>query len=184
MSGVLVAYASRHGSTREIAEDISKVLYERGVEVVTRAAEEVNDLSPYGAVILGSAVYKGDWLLEGTDFLRRFADPLERLPLWLFSSGTAGTVPTETMHDWTHPQLLDSLLTRLQPRGHVLFGGHLDAHRLSVGDWWRYPSLRGVSGDFRDWGEIEAWANEVANTLPSAALTLPPKPSRVSKRRG
>lgn len=171
---ILVTYASRHGSTREIADDIAKVLYERGAKVVTRATDEVGDLVPYYAVVLGSAIYEGDWLPEATDFMRRFADKLEGLPLWLFSSGTAGDIPTETMREWTHPQLLDSLFARVQPRGHVVFGGSFDPHRLSVGDWWRYPSLRGVKGDYRDWNAVEAWANEIANTLPSGTLTLPP----------
>ncbi len=173
---VLVAYASRHGATREIAEDVARVLYERGVEVALRAADEVTDLTPYGAVVFGSAVYRGDWLLEATDFIRRFADDLERVPVWLFSSGTAGAVPTETMRGWRAPPLLKSLLARINPRDHVLFGGRFDPHVLSLGDWWRYPSLRGVAGDFRDWGGVEAWANRVANALPAGALTLPPHP--------
>lgn len=177
---VLVAYASQHGSTREIAEDIAKVLYERGTEVVTRTAAEVSNLTPYRAVILGSAIYEGDWLPEATDFMRRFADELGQLPVWFFSSGTAGGIPTETMRGWTHPELLDTLFARVQPRGHVVFGGRFDPHRLSLGDWWRYPSLRRVSGDFRDWAAIETWANEIATALPSGTLTPSPTPGVTS----
>lgn len=172
---VLVAYASQHGATREIAEDVARVLYERGAQVDVLAADDVRDLTPYGAVVFGSAVYRGEWLLEATDFVRRFADDLERLPVWLFSSGTAGDAPTETMRGWTQPPLLSSLLGRIKPRDHAVFGGRFDPHRLSIGDWWRYPSLRGVKGDFRDWGGVEVWANGVANTLPACALTLPPE---------
>lgn len=89
-STVLVAYASLRGVTRELAEDVARVLYERGAEVVVRAADEVADLTPYGAVVLGRAVYRGDWPSEATDFVRRFADDLGRVPVWLFSSGAAG----------------------------------------------------------------------------------------------
>lgn len=174
---VLVAYASRHGATREIAEDVARVLFERGAEVAVCAADEVTDLAPYGAVVFGSAVYEGDWPLAATDFVRRFADDLEKLPVWLFSSGTAGAAPTETMRGWTHPPLLRSLLARINPRDHAVFGGRFDPRHLSLGDWWRYGSLRGVRGDFRDWGGIEAWANRVANALPACALTLPPEPA-------
>lgn len=77
---------------------------------------------------------------------------------------------------WTGPPLLRSLLARIRPRDHALFGGRFDPHQLSGGDGWRYGSLRGVKGDFRDWGGVEAWANRVANALPACALSLPPEP--------
>lgn len=162
---VLVAYASRYGATREIAEAVARVLEARGSAVHCCPAEAVEALAPYRAVVLGSAVYEGDWLVEASDFVRRFAPELAQRPLWCFSSGTAGAAPTETMQGWTHPRLLTSLFAELQPQGHAVFGGRLEPRRLSVGDWWRYPSLRGVRGDFRDWEAITAWANGVADAL-------------------
>ena len=166
MQKVLIAYASRYGSTRDIAEAVSRVLGERGVAAPVRPADGVPTLEPYRAVVLGSAVYEGEWLEDGVDFLRRFRVPLSERPVWLFSSGTTDTgAPTETMKGWTFPGLLASIERDIAPQGKALFGGRLDSSRLSFGDWLRNPSLRGVSGDFRDWGAIEAWAGDVATAL-------------------
>ena len=163
---VLVAYASQHGATREIAEAVARVLTRRGEGASVQPAGDVLSLEPYHAVILGSALYEGDWLLDATDFARRFVDQLEDLPVWLFSSGVAGEAPVETMRDWKeHPKLLNTLITHIHPRGTVLFGGRFDPKHLSVGDWWRYPSMRGLKGDFRDWQQIEAWAESIADAL-------------------
>ncbi len=163
---VLVAYASQHGATREIAEAVARVLTRRGQAASVQSAGDVLSLEPYHAVILGSALYEGDWLLDATDFARRFVDRLETLPVWLFSSGVAGEAPIETMRNWKeHPKLLNTLITYIHPRGSVLFGGRFDPKHLSVGDWWRYPSMRGLEGDFRDWQKIEAWAESIADAL-------------------
>ena len=58
---VLVAYGSKHGGTREIAERIGQVLQEAGLAVTARSADETGDVASYDAVVLGSAVYAGQW---------------------------------------------------------------------------------------------------------------------------
>lgn len=170
---ILVTYASRYGSTREIAETVARVLTRRGEKASVKPVDDVLNLDAYDAVVLGSAVYEGDWLLEATDFARRFADRLETVPVWLFSSGVAGDAPSETMSDWKeHPKLVDTLITNIHPQESVLFGGLFDPKHLNAGDWWRYPSMRGLKGDFRDWQKIEAWAETIADGLSSAETRL------------
>lgn len=165
---ILVTYASRYGSTQEIAETVARVLNRRGEHATVRPVDDVPSLDSYDAVVLGSAVYEGDWLPGATDFARRFAELLEHLPVWLFSSGVAGDAPTETMHDWKeHPKLVNTLITNIHPQDSVLFGGRFDPKHLDVGDWWRYPSMRGLKGDFRDWQQIETWAEGIADALSS-----------------
>ena len=53
---VLVAVASRHGSTREIADAIAQELRMQGVDADVRHVEDVPDLNSYDAVVLGSAI--------------------------------------------------------------------------------------------------------------------------------
>ncbi|GEM_PF-3645432 len=54
---VLIAVASRYGSTREIAEALAGTLRAAGHVVAVRNAAEVADAALYDAVVLGSAIY-------------------------------------------------------------------------------------------------------------------------------
>jgi menaquinone-dependent protoporphyrinogen oxidase len=56
---VLVAYATKYGATAEIAEKIGQVLHQAGLRTDVLPADRVSDLTPYNAVVLGSAVYVG-----------------------------------------------------------------------------------------------------------------------------
>jgi menaquinone-dependent protoporphyrinogen oxidase len=87
---VLVAYASRFGSTRGVAERIAAGVRERGNQVDVHPCNQVDDASLYDAVIFGSAVFNQRWMPEGTEFVDRNAQILAGRPLWLFSVGTFG----------------------------------------------------------------------------------------------
>ena len=87
---VLVAAASRHESTQEIAEAIAATMTDRGIEAAAVPVEQVASLDGFDAVVLGSAVYMGRWLGEARRFARLHASELCRLPVWLFSSGPVG----------------------------------------------------------------------------------------------
>ena len=87
---VLIGYASRFGSTRDVAIRIGDTVRARGNDVDVRSIDEIFDLDHYDAVVFGSGVYDGSWTTEATDFMRRHADVLSRKPLWLFSVGTFG----------------------------------------------------------------------------------------------
>jgi len=82
-----VAYASKHGSTAEIAEAIGDELRAAGRTVDVRDAGEVTDLAGYDAVVLGSATYMRRWRREARRFLRHHASALADCPFWVFSSG-------------------------------------------------------------------------------------------------
>ena len=84
---VLVTAASKHGATREIAEAIARVLDEHGVSAECVDLDKVGDLGRYEAVVLGSAVYMGQWLKEARSFIDWYAGELAERPTWLFSSG-------------------------------------------------------------------------------------------------
>jgi hypothetical protein len=86
----LIAYASKHSSTEEIAERIGAAMRQAGCTAEVRSASEVDDLSGYDAVVLGSAVYAKRWRPDARRFARRHGRALRELPAWLFSSGRSG----------------------------------------------------------------------------------------------
>jgi len=90
---ILVTYASRHESTRGIAEGVAETLCRAGKKVQILPVEEVSDLAGYEAVVIGSAVYYSRWMKPATSFLRDYQSTLRERPVWLFSSGPIDTQP-------------------------------------------------------------------------------------------
>jgi menaquinone-dependent protoporphyrinogen oxidase len=159
---VLVAVASRHGATREIAEAVGRTLSEHGLDADVRTFDEVADLDPYEAFVLGSAVYMGRWLEPARDFVDTHGAELAERPTWLFSSGPIGDPPRPAESDAVQ---IDETVAATGARGHRLFAGKLDKTRLGFGERAVALAFRAAEGDFRDWGEIEAWAVEIAGSL-------------------
>ena len=92
---ILVAYASRHGATRGIAEHIAETLTQSGLDVTLESVENVGPADRYDGFVIGSAAYLGGWLGEATAFVRRHHELLSGRPVWLFSSGPTGTEPVD-----------------------------------------------------------------------------------------
>lgn len=165
---ILVAYATRHGSTGEIAEAIGETLRGAGLQVDVRRipSPEPLDLSPYRAVVLGSAVYMNHWQQEALDFLRRNEPALRERQVWLFSSGplddSAGSAIIPA------PKAVQVLATRLGVRGHVTFGGRLDPEKFGFVERLMIRGAR--AGDWRDFEGIRAWADSIARALTPLAV--------------
>ena len=159
---VLVAYASRHGATAEIAEAIGRALRDAGLEVDVVEASAVDDVSRYEAVVLGSAVYVGRWLEAARDLVDESGDALAERPVWLFSSGPIGDPPKPEAEQAVQ---IDDVSERTGARDHRLFAGKLDRSALGFGESAVVLAFRAPEGDFRDWDEIAAWAGEIARAL-------------------
>jgi menaquinone-dependent protoporphyrinogen oxidase len=162
----LVTYASKYGSTKEIAERVAKVLQTQGITTTVQAASEVNSLAPYDAVVVGSSLYGGNWLPQARDFIEKFRDALANKEVWVFSSGPAThDDPVHVLGGWHIPESLKDTLNVIRPQSIVLFSGKIDVTKLSAEDYLVSSSLRGTSGDYRNWSVIEGWAKEIAFTL-------------------
>lgn len=163
---VLVAYGTKYGATAEIAERIGATLQEAGIAADVLPAGEVGDLSPYGAVVLGSAVYAGQWRKEAAGFLQANEQALAERPIWFFSSGpTTDGDPVEAMNGWRFPEALQPIADRIGPREIVSFSGDLDMKKLNLGEKLIIKAMKAPTGDFRNWESIEAWAKGIAATL-------------------
>jgi len=182
---ILVAYASRHGATRGIAERIADVLRAEGLEAIALEARSVKRPAAYDAFVVGSAAYMFRWLGDATSFVRRNRAVLAGNPVWLFSSGPLGTSPIDEqgrdVRSVSMPREIPDLMATLGAREHkVFFGAYHAGSPIGLAE--RFMSLMPAAknalpeGDFRDWPEIEEWAREIASALrpePAGAGTSP-----------
>jgi menaquinone-dependent protoporphyrinogen oxidase len=159
---VLVTAASRHGATWEIAEALGGTLSDQGVDNDVVRIEDVGAIDPYGAFVLGSAVYVGNWLEPARTFVNEHQGELAAHPTWLFSSGPIGDPPRPTDDKAVQ---IDPLVEATKPVEHRLFAGKLDRDGLSFGERAVVFAFRALEGDFRDWDEIAAWAAGIAQQL-------------------
>jgi menaquinone-dependent protoporphyrinogen oxidase len=160
MSGtILVAYGTKHGSTREVAHAVAETLEEHGLDVDTLPAARVDDLSPYEGVVVGGAIYMGRWHPDAVGFLEQHRKALAVMPVAVFGMGPR----TMEQHDAeeSRAQLAKALekVPEVDPYAVAVFGGVIDPRSL------RFPFNRLPASDARDWSEIRAWATEVCGTF-------------------
>ena len=167
---ILVAYASRAGSTGGVAGAVGEALCNRGATVDVRLAKDVSDVSPYSAVIVGSAVYMGRWMSEAAKFVETHRDALSRVPVAYFT--VCLTLKEDTDENRrTVAAYLDPVrdkVPEVEPVTVGLFAGALDYSKLPFLYRTIAKKLAGPEGDFRDWEAIHAWAGQVRSVLPGA----------------
>jgi menaquinone-dependent protoporphyrinogen oxidase len=155
---VLVAYATKRGSTREVAADVARVIRQSGVEVEIVPAREVKSLDRYQAVVIGGALYMGRWHKDARKLLKRYRSQLVSLPLAVFAMGPktsepealagAGAELARALHD----------APEVHPFATAVFGGVFS-----------FGKKHAV--DARDWKAIENWADEVVRGLSGRSRT-------------
>ena len=159
---VLVVYASKAGSTAEVAAAIGETISKNGFKVEVRPVKEVKDISQYQAVILGSAVRAGSLLPEAMQFIKNQQAALQQKSFSAF-------VVCLTMKDDTPENrktvsaYLDPLRALVKPSAEGLFAGQLNAARLNFLERMMMKAMKAPEGDYRRWDEIQSW---------SGALTL------------
>lgn len=159
---VCVVYASKHEATAGIAQAIARTLRERGFDVDVADARSAPAPEPYDALVIGSAVYVGQWRKEAVAYLRVYAEVLRGKPTWLFSSGPLG-------HDDPQPREASpqgaEFHALVRAREHTVFAGAL--HRAGLGwvDRAVVGALKAPEGDFRDWDAVRAWSQAIADAL-------------------
>lgn len=164
---VLVTYATRLGSTREIAERIAARLESHDVRVTTSPVDAVFDVAPFDAVVIGTALYAGHALKGARKFVRDCRAELGARPVWVFSSGPVGDFAVGS--EPVVPREVTELLETVKARGHRTFAGALDRSAIDAAD---FPVLERIvakrfvpEGDWRDWAAIDGWADAIAREL-------------------
>lgn len=160
---VLIAYATKMGSNAQVAEAIAEELRAADYEVTVLPAREARDLTPFDAVVLGSALYAAHWQREANRFIARGRDILRTKAIWLWSSGPLDRQLASK--DLPPADNVLAIMAEIPFRAHRTFGGLLDPLNPAVDE----QILRTHPvGDFRDWERIRAYAREIAGELTAA----------------
>ena len=158
---VLVTYATKMGATAGIAAAVGSELRAAGLQVDVRELSAVQAVTPYDAVVVGSAIYQGHWLPEAVRFLRRHERQLRTRRVWLFHSGPVGVTSHQ---DQPVPPDVARLARLVAAPPIKTFAGNLQPDAVV-----HHPDLERLTTDSRDWGEIRAWSHEIAASLPAGA---------------
>ncbi|MBN1934401.1 MAG: flavodoxin domain-containing protein [Anaerolineae bacterium] len=161
---VLVAYASKCGSTGEIAQAVGDVLCESGAEVDVKPVKAVTSLSGYDAVIVGTAIRMGQCLPEAKRFVEKHKEDLSKVPLAYFAACLAPTATDEAERKQAETYL-DALKAIVKPAAEGVFAGKMDSKKLSLLFRLMMNMAKMEEGDFRDWAAIKAWAQEIQPVL-------------------
>jgi menaquinone-dependent protoporphyrinogen oxidase len=164
---VLIAFASRYGSTRGIGDAIAERLRAAGHSVDVQNAADVESVAAYDAVVLGSAIYNQAWLAEAAQLAQHEARVLADRPLWLFSVGALSSEQRWPLGALARrePKDIARLRRALRPIDYHVFAGAVAPEHLSLVGRLFFKLLKGRYGDYRDWRESVAWADGIARAL-------------------
>lgn len=163
---VLIGYASRFGSTRDIAMRIADGVRTHDNEVDVRPVEAISDFDLYDAVVLGSGVYDGSWTAAATGLIRRHATALAQKPVWLFSVGSFGDRhPVVGGLIKKEPKEIREFEQTLHPRDYRVFAGVIDLEHWPAWGRLLFKALGGHAGDNRHWSDIDSWAEQISSEI-------------------
>jgi menaquinone-dependent protoporphyrinogen oxidase len=161
-ASVLVAYATRYGSTKEVAETVAVTLRESGLEVDLQQLRQVHSIDQYRGIVIGAPLYMFRWHKDALNFLSRYHTALTKRPVAIFALGPFHADAKEFQGA---REQLDKELAKfpwLTPAAIEIFGGKFDPEKLTF-PHNLVPALKKMpASDVRDWSVIRAWANGLA----------------------
>ena len=164
---ILVTAGSKYGSTEEIGQIIAETINASKHTAELMSPDDINSLDGFDACIIGSAIYAGRWRREIRDLIDTNADRLQQLPVWLFSSGPVGNPLRPEQQDIVH---VETIMERIQPVEHKMFGGKIDKAKLSRVDKAIIATLNAPVGDYRSKKDIKDWAQSIIKKLDTMQL--------------
>ena len=164
-ASVLVAYATRAGSTQEVAEAVASTLREAGITVDVQPLRKVDRLDAYGGMVIGAPLFMFRWHKDAVGFLKRHREALAGRPVAVFALGPFHDEEKE----WRDVRAqLDKALAKFpwfSPVAVQVFGVKFDPAKLGF-PWKLNPAMKKIpASDIRDWAQITAWAKELVAKL-------------------
>ena len=161
---VLVAYATKHGTTREVAESIARTLRECGLSVELEEASRVRDIGRYDAFVVGGGLYMGRWHADARRLLKRHRRELAAKRVAVFGMGPDSLDESKVAESRRQLERALAGTPEIEPIAVAIFGGALEP------DTWRFPFNRLPAFDARDWEAIGRWAEDLAAQLSPAEV--------------
>lgn len=168
---ILVAYASAHGSTREVAEFIGRILRAFNAEVTIASANDVTDAERYDTYVLGSAIHGGMWLQEMLIFTENLTKTIGRKPTFFWIT----CIRSLEADGYAHAKRYyfdHKTLAALNTQDTAIFTGRLLTEGIDRSEqWYLVANYDGkltsgsINHDFRDWETIAGWAISIARQL-------------------
>ena len=164
---ILIVYASKCGSTAEVAQALCQDLLHSGAAVEVLPVREVRSLKGVDAVVIGTAIRMGKPLGEANRFVNQFKADLKQIPTAVFSVGVAMNEDTPAARTEAAGYIAPLVANLSKNAATATFGGKLDYKTLPA--LFRFMFSKDTSGklhegDWRNWDAIDAWAD----TLPAA----------------
>lgn len=160
---VLVAFATRYGSTEETARVVASVLGAEGLRVEVSPVEQVETWRSSSAVVLVAALYMGKLHRKAWHFLKAWHTELERVPVALVVPGPL----SGNADEWAGARMqLEKELKRLpwlHPIAQQIVGGKWNPKIM--GFLFRWIMRNQPVRDARDWPAIRAFARDLAGLL-------------------
>jgi menaquinone-dependent protoporphyrinogen oxidase len=157
---ILVAYATRAGSTAEIAAVIGETLSQRGFSVDVKSVNEQPELKDYQAVLIGSAVRMGNWLPKAVEYVKVNQEILKNMPFATFTVHMSN-IGEDEESILNRLAYLDSVRALVKPVDEAYFAGVMDLSKLSFADAMIIKMMKSEESDKRDWNKINTWATNV-----------------------
>ena len=161
---VLVAYASKRGSTAEVAGAVAGELERAGIAAEVIEFGSVVSLDPYEGLVIGAPVYTGKLFGDVASFVRRHEDKIRRIPVAAFVMGIAPVYP-KAGDPAQFVGLMTAALQPVTPVAVTVFAGNLDPSTQSFAERSLTKLLKVPVGDFRDWNAIAAWSRQLPDLM-------------------
>jgi menaquinone-dependent protoporphyrinogen oxidase len=167
---ILVTYASRAGSTGEVAKAIGKTLSESGGQVDVLAMQDVKDLAPYRAVVAGSAIRSSKWLPEAAEFIQTHHVALSQKPFAMFTVCITLAMSNTDQYRSVVSSWVAPVRAQVKPVSEAFFAGMLDFSKLPLNlDTLKLRATVALGifpkADRRDWNAIRQWATDLKPIL-------------------
>jgi menaquinone-dependent protoporphyrinogen oxidase len=166
MNRILVTYATRAGSTFEVAVVVAEALRAAGATVDVKYVAAVHEVKGYDAVVVGSAIRMGQWLPEAVEFVKAHRDALSHIPTAYFLVSGFLREDTPEMRQRALAYL-DPVRKILEPISIGLFAGKMDYSKMDWTDRSIAEAVSSAQGDWRNWEAIRNWAHDLSRLVVS-----------------
>ncbi|NMC54464.1 MAG: hypothetical protein GYA48_12600 [Chloroflexi bacterium] len=164
LNRILIAYATKAGTAAGIATHIGELFANQGLPVDVLPVEQVTDLSAYATVIVGSGIYIGKIIPKAMDFIEKNQSALQNKVFHLFVACMTLREDTDENRKVVSDYLIPAREV-VKPQSEGLFAGMINLSHLNLLEKLMVSSMQVPEGDYRNWPQIEAWAQAIPTAL-------------------